>query len=138
MMPAPGPDGLWSTPKEHDLIRADAPKAVSTDALFGGRRVFLFRVPGAFARTCSAKLLPGFANNADAMKAAGIDDGEVTHFDTTKPGEFGETSAETLFDSLSGERSGLGPVVRSRGVVGRISLEAFWLFGPLLNDERVA
>jgi len=46
---------------------------VSTDDFFGGKRVALFAVPGAFTSTCSAKHLPSFANNAEALKAKGID-----------------------------------------------------------------
>ncbi len=52
---------------------ADGPEAVSPDALFHGKRVALFGVPGAFTRTCSAKHLPGFVAHADAIKAKGID-----------------------------------------------------------------
>ena len=46
---------------------------ISTDDFFRGKRVALFAVPGAFTSTCSAKHLPSFANNADALKAKGVD-----------------------------------------------------------------
>lgn len=49
------------------------PAPVSTAALFGGKTVLLFSVPGAFTPTCSAKHLPGFVNHAADLKAKGID-----------------------------------------------------------------
>ena len=49
------------------------PKDIATDAIFKGRTVALFALPGAFTRTCSAKHLPGFIAHADAIRAKGVD-----------------------------------------------------------------
>ena len=48
-------------------------KPVPTDDLFKGKKVALFALPGAFTPTCSAKHLPGFIQQAGALKAKGID-----------------------------------------------------------------
>ena len=46
---------------------------VTSEEFFKGKRVALFAVPGAFTSVCSAKHLPSFANNADALRKKGID-----------------------------------------------------------------
>jgi peroxiredoxin (alkyl hydroperoxide reductase subunit C) len=51
----------------------DGPEAMETDAIFKGKKVVLFAVPGAFTPTCSARHLPGFVEHAEAIKAKGVD-----------------------------------------------------------------
>ena len=54
-------------------MTADGMQTITTDQLFKGKKVVLFALPGAFTPTCSAKHLPGFVQNADTIKAKGID-----------------------------------------------------------------
>ena len=51
----------------------DGPEPKTTADVFGGKRVALFAVPGAFTPTCSAKHLPGYKEQADALRAKGVD-----------------------------------------------------------------
>ena len=56
------------------VMGADGIEDVTTDNLFKGKRVALFALPGAFTPTCSAQHLPGFVDNADALKAKGVEE----------------------------------------------------------------
>ena len=49
------------------------PAPVTTDELFNGKTVAVFALPGAYTPTCSAKHVPGFVQNYDALKAKGVD-----------------------------------------------------------------
>ena len=49
------------------------PQPVMTDDLFKGKKVAFFGVPGAFTPKCSEAHLPGFVQNAEALKAKGIE-----------------------------------------------------------------
>ena len=53
---------------------SDGMKEVTTSELFGGKKVVLFAVPGAYTPTCTQNNLPGYLNNYDAIKAKGVDD----------------------------------------------------------------
>jgi glutaredoxin/glutathione-dependent peroxiredoxin len=61
------PDGTFTR------MTDSGPAPITTAELFGGKTVLLFSVPGAFTPTCSAKHLPGFVQNADALAAKGVD-----------------------------------------------------------------
>ncbi|HXQ22569.1 MAG TPA: peroxiredoxin [Candidatus Acidoferrales bacterium] len=50
------------------------PKDVTVGEVFKGKKVVLFAVPGAFTPTCSMKHLPGFLEQASAIKAKGVDE----------------------------------------------------------------
>ncbi len=54
-------------------VTGNGAQEVKTDDFFRGRRVALFAVPGAFTSTCSAKHLPSYVNNAEALRKKGID-----------------------------------------------------------------
>jgi peroxiredoxin len=51
-----------------------SPKPVNTAAAVKGKRIVLFGLPGAYTPTCSAKHVPGYVANLDALKARGVDE----------------------------------------------------------------
>ena len=55
------------------VMSEEGPKPLTTSDWFGGRKVVLFSVPGAFTPTCSARHLPGFIENVEAIKGKGVD-----------------------------------------------------------------
>ena len=52
---------------------ADGVHKIDTLALFEGRKMVLFAVPGAFTPTCSERHLPGFVEHFDAFREKGIE-----------------------------------------------------------------
>ncbi|MCG8588306.1 MAG: peroxiredoxin [Proteobacteria bacterium] len=55
------------------IATGDGIEDKTTDEIFGGKKVVLFAVPGAFTPLCSAQHLPGYVQNAEAIKAKGVD-----------------------------------------------------------------
>ncbi len=47
---------------------------ITTDALFKGRKVAVFGLPGAYTPVCSASHLPGYVESAAKLRAAGFDE----------------------------------------------------------------
>jgi peroxiredoxin len=50
------------------------PNSFDVEKSCAGKTVALVAVPGAFTPTCSAKHLPGYIEQADALRAAGVDE----------------------------------------------------------------
>ena len=53
---------------------AIGPAVVDVESACAGKKIAIFGVPGAFTPTCSAKHVPGYLTQAEALKAAGVDE----------------------------------------------------------------
>lgn len=54
-------------------MSADGPKPMTTAEVFGGKKVALFAVPGAYTPTCHKQHMPGFVERAEELKKKGFD-----------------------------------------------------------------
>jgi peroxiredoxin len=50
------------------------PNSFDLEKATAGKKIAVFALPGAYTPTCSAKHVPGYVENADAFKAAGVDE----------------------------------------------------------------
>lgn len=50
------------------------PNTFDVEKISAGKTIAIFGLPGAFTPTCSAKHVPGYLQEADALKAAGVDE----------------------------------------------------------------
>lgn len=92
------------------------PQNLTSEELFGGKKVVLFAVPGAFTPTCSAKHLPGFVEKAAAMKAKGVDEiACVAVNDAFVMGEWGKS--QNVGDSVKMVADGNGEFAAACGLI---------------------
>ena len=55
-------------------MTSDGPAELTTEQVFGGKKVVLFAVPGAFTPTCHMNHLPGFLEHHATIEAKGVDE----------------------------------------------------------------
>ena len=60
------------------VMTSEGPAWKTTDEIFKGKKVALFAVPGAFTGTCHKMHVPSIVQNADAIRAKGVNTIAVT------------------------------------------------------------
>ena len=71
------PEMVFKTRVRDESIGGDNPyrwQDVSTDELFGGKKILVFSLPGAFTPTCSTYQLPDYEKMYEEFKELGIDE----------------------------------------------------------------
>src|SRR5580698_11303818 len=68
------PDATLTETTEFGEACPIAPAKVSVAEATKGKRVVIFGVPGAYTPTCSAKHVPGYVQQLDALKARKVDE----------------------------------------------------------------
>ena len=68
------PDGKLMESTEFDSTThcAMGPKEVNVGEAVKGKKIAIFGLPGAYTPTCSAKHVPSYLSNLDALKAKGV------------------------------------------------------------------
>ena len=68
------PDATLTESTEFGEACPIAPKSVSVAEAAAGKRIVIFGLPGAYTPTCSAKHVPGYVQQLDALKAKKVDE----------------------------------------------------------------
>jgi thioredoxin-dependent peroxiredoxin len=71
------PAVIFKTRVRDESIAGENPfkwQDVSTEEIFGGKKVVIFGLPGAFTPTCSSTHLPGYEKAYEEFKALGVDE----------------------------------------------------------------
>jgi len=55
------------------VMGPEGPKPMTTSEVFGGKKVALFAVPGAYTPTCHKQHMPGFVEKAEELKSKGYE-----------------------------------------------------------------
>jgi glutaredoxin/glutathione-dependent peroxiredoxin len=129
------------------IATSEGPRPTTTAEYFGGRKVALFAVPGAYTPTCSARHLPSYVEKAGELRAKGVDEIACTSVndafvlaawnreqgseDITMIADGNGQLAEALGLTMDASKFGMGSVRSQRysmivndGVVEQLNVEA--------------
>ena len=123
-----------------NIMTDDGPGGISTDDILTGKKVAVFGLPGAFTRTCSARHLPGYVDNANALKAKGIDSIVcISVNDAFVMGAWGK--AQDVGDSVMMVADGSAKFVTAAGLDSDMSAKGFGVrsqrFSMVVDDGTV-
>ena len=123
-----------------NIMTDDGPGGISTDDILAGKKVVVFGLPGAFTRTCSARHLPGYVDNANALKAKGIDSIVcISVNDAFVMGAWGK--AQDVGDSVMMVADGSAKFVTAAGLDSDMSAKGFGVrsqrFSMVVDDGTV-
>ena len=123
-----------------NIMTDDGPGGISTDDILAGKKVAVFGLPGAFTRTCSARHLPGYVDNANALKAKGIDSIVcISVNDAFVMGAWGK--AQDVGDSVMMVADGSAKFVTAAGLDSDMSAKGFGVrsqrFSMVVDDGTV-
>ncbi len=71
------PDVVFKTRVRDESVGGENPfrwQDVTSDEIFGGKKIVLFGLPGAFTPTCSSTHAPGYEKHYDEFKQLGVDE----------------------------------------------------------------
>ena len=128
------------------IATSEGPRPTTTGEYFGGKKVALFAVPGAYTPTCSAKHLPSYVEKAADLKGKGVDEIACTSVndpfvmsawnrdqgsvDITMLADGNGELAQALGLTMDGARFGMGTrsqrysMIVNDGVVEQLNVEA--------------
>ena len=124
------PEVIFRTRKNHDWID------VSTDAVFKGKTVVVFALPGAFTPTCSSTHVPRYNQLTPMLKQHGVD--EVVCISVNDAFVMNEWQKEQRADNITFLPDGNGDFSRGMGMlVSKDELgfgDRSWRYSMLVKD----
>lgn len=112
---------------------------ISTAQLFGGRRVIVFALPGAFTPTCSTAHVPGYVAYMKEFREAGVDD--IVCLSVNDPYVMDAWQQSEKADGIHFVADAFGEFTHAMGM--RVeNREAFlgtrsWRYSMLVEDGRI-
>ena len=136
------PDVVFKTRVRDESVGGPNPytwKDTTTDEIFGGKKVIVFSLPGAFTPTCSSNHLPRYEELYDEFKAQGVD--EIYCISVNDAFVMFQWSKQIGAEKVKMLPDGNGEFTRKMGMLVDKSNLGFglrsWRYSMLVNDGKI-
>lgn len=136
------PDVLFKTRVRDESVGGPNPyrwQDATTDEIFGGKRVVVFALPGAFTPTCSSTHLPGYEELYDQIRAQGVD--EIYCLSVNDAFVMFQWGKNLGIEKVKLLPDGAGEFTRKMGMLVRKDNLGFglrsWRYSMVVNDKKV-